>query len=215
LRDLLSQFTFWATIRLSEVMLNDPRHFQLPFGAVLEAKAINLYFADSKSSGSNYDKIPDAVGLLHVPYWLRDLLSQFTFWATIRLSEVMLNDPRHFVLEAKAINLYFADSKSSGSNYDKIPDAVGLQPMAYWLRDLLSQFTFWATIRLSEVMLNDPRHFQLPNLKVPWVIQHDLGKADRRPERELRQKIAQPVRDMHRGSYRSYFPSFWSRQSIG
>jgi hypothetical protein len=50
------------------------------------------------------------------------------------------------VLEAKAINLYFADSKSSGSNYD-----------------LLSQFTFWATIRLSEVMLNDPRHFQLPN----------------------------------------------------
>ena len=33
-------------------------------------------------------------------------------------------------------------------------------------------------------------------LKVPWVIQHDLGKADRRPERELRQKIAQPVRDM-------------------
>jgi hypothetical protein len=39
-----------------------------------------------------------AVECLHVPYWLRDLLSQFTFWATIRLSEVMLNDPRHFQL---------------------------------------------------------------------------------------------------------------------
>jgi hypothetical protein len=53
------------------------------FGAVLEAKAVNLYFADFKSSGSNYDKIPDVVGLLapeclHVPYWLCYLLSQFT-----------------------------------------------------------------------------------------------------------------------------------------
>ncbi|CAP80307.1 hypothetical protein PCH_Pc12g06800 [Penicillium rubens Wisconsin 54-1255] len=64
-------------------------------------------------------------------------------------------------------------TEGSGSNYDKIPDAVGLQPMAGN-----------TTIKL------------VGELKVPWVIQHDLGKADRRPERELRQKIAQPVRDM-------------------
>lgn len=35
-------------------------------GAVLEAKAINLYFADFKSLGSNYDKTPDVVGLQYV-----------------------------------------------------------------------------------------------------------------------------------------------------
>ncbi|KAF3028886.1 hypothetical protein E8E15_008226 [Penicillium rubens] len=61
-------------------------------------------------------------------------------------------------------------TEGSGSNYDKIPDAVGLQPMAGN-----------TTIKL------------VGELKVPWVIQHDLGKADRRPERELRQKIAQPT----------------------
>lgn len=36
------------------------------FGVVLEAKAINLYFADFKSLGSNYDKTPDFVGLQYV-----------------------------------------------------------------------------------------------------------------------------------------------------
>ncbi|KZN84923.1 hypothetical protein EN45_090850 [Penicillium chrysogenum] len=91
---------------------------------------------------------------------------------TSQAGEQTLNSAQAFgaVLEAKAINLYFADSKSSGSNYDKIPDAVGLQPMAGN-----------TTIKL------------VGELKVPWVIQHDLGKADRRPERELRQKIAQPT----------------------
>ncbi|CAG8898356.1 unnamed protein product [Penicillium egyptiacum] len=53
------------------------------------------------------------------------------------------------VLEAKAINLYFADFKSSGSNYDKIPDVVGLQDMAGI-----------TTIKL------------VGELKTPWVIQH-------------------------------------------
>jgi hypothetical protein len=70
------------------------------------------------------------------------------------------------VLEAKAVNLYFADFKSSGSNYDKIPDVVGLQ-------DIGGN----TTIKLVR------------ELKIPWAIQHDLHSAVRRP-RELRQKIA-------------------------
>jgi hypothetical protein len=76
------------------------------------------------------------------------------------------------VVEAKSINLYFADFKSSGSNYGNISDVVGLQDVAGN-----------TTIKL------------VGELKTPWVIKHDLHSAVRRI-RELRQKIAQPVRDM-------------------
>jgi hypothetical protein len=76
------------------------------------------------------------------------------------------------VVEAKSINLYFADFKSSGSNYGNISDVVGLQDVGGN-----------TTIKL------------VGELKTPWVIKHDLHSAVRRI-RELRQKIAQPVRDM-------------------
>ncbi|KAJ5972898.1 uncharacterized protein N7479_002816 [Penicillium vulpinum] len=76
------------------------------------------------------------------------------------------------VLEAKSINLYFADFKSSGSNYENIPDVVGLQDVG----------------GSTNIKL-------VGELKTPWVFNHDLHTAIRRL-RDLRQKIAQPVRDM-------------------
>ncbi|KAJ5458271.1 hypothetical protein N7475_009659 [Penicillium sp. IBT 31633x] len=76
------------------------------------------------------------------------------------------------VLEAKSINLYFADFKSSGSNYENIPDVVGLQDVG----------------GNTNIKL-------VGELKTPWVIKHDLHLAVRRLC-DLRQKIAQPVRDM-------------------
>lgn len=70
------------------------------------------------------------------------------------------------------INLYFADFKSSGSNYGNIPDVVGLQDVAG---------------NTTTKMVGES--------KVPWVDDHNLQAAVYDLP-SLRQKTAQPVQDM-------------------
>lgn len=75
-------------------------------------------------------------------------------------------------LEASSINLYFGDFRCLGRRYPHPPDVVGLQDAN----------------GLTEIKL-------VGELKVPWVTTHDLTAAVAR-ERNLRKKIAQPLRDM-------------------